>query len=160
MISKGLKAAQITSAALWGANLAAVLLITAAQENLVPVLLGTSAYAEKALPVPQIAGAAISVVFGIISTLIVCLSAVRRTRLKSILLAVVYAMGAPLSILSSTVFTSLIANRRGVEYVATYAALTRLFSIASLIFSAPAAILFLFSLGRYFDAGRHSEAAE
>lgn len=160
MVSKGLKAAQITAAALWAANLAAVLLITEAQDILAPLLLSAPDCAEKIIPVPQLAGAAISVVFGIVSALIVCLSAVRGTRLKSVLLAVVYALGAPLSGLFSTFYTTLIPGRYGVEYLATYSALTRLCSVASLIFAAPAAILFLFSLGRYFDAEKRCESAE
>ena len=160
MVGKGLKAAQIIAAALWGINLVAALLITETQDVLAPLLLSAPACAEKVIAVPEIGGTAVSAVLGIVSALIVCRSKVRHTRLKSVLLAVVQALCAPVSVLSSSLFTMSVAYQHGVEYLARYSALARLFNLSSLVFAAPAAILFIFSLGRYFDAKKRCEAAE
>ena len=164
MVSKGIKTAQIIAAALWTAGIGAVLLIMKYQDVLIPVLYGnTELSTEKVLPLSAIMSASLLAVLGIVSACIVCFSRASRTKLKAVIIALVYGLLTPVNAVVSWLLNTAYLNTRaqtfGGAFVAKYSILNSIINLFSLLFLAPAAILFLFSLGRYFDAERHCEAA-
>ena len=160
MVNKGIKVLQITAAALWTACLGVVLLLTAFQDVLIPAIYDTyDVEVARIVPVDSIVSAALCAALGIVSACIVCKSEVKHTRRKAVVLTAVYAALTLPNVIISTL-SSYFISQKGIEYARGYSLLSNMITIASYLFTAVTGILFLLSLGGYFNAEKRASAAQ